>query len=859
LPSENDYGYKDSFNITQTNLNTVPKVSLKLVDNTDELLDLESAIKVSSQNGLVAVWWIESRYITKTQDGMTFEIEQNRFKKWNVHIISGWIVDIYLMPKFKAWEDMITLSMPWIDDIKIPIVASVIEITTKKAQIATNSNTKANLKIYDNWDNLITQNTVIKLWAIWTVSISGFNGSSAIKNVNWWSFDFEINSKDKWWNGYIYALINNLYLEEQKPWSSNITVQNKILPEEDLNIMYLNLFGSDWWNQWWYMSENNKYVQDLISNSEKLLTTTTELVSPSNIKKFTTIVDHKLQISNIDDKDINLWLNQNNWSIDININDVWIISIENTNSKLKEVNVDEKNIDNIITTLIQNKYNDENILFYLPEQTDSIIESNEIRNNAIYINNTNIFDLDNNISSNWLIMSLSTKQIAKYQIRNLKLDNKKIWRVLIYIWDTNFNIDLFASNPKYDNTNTWIWWSTNNIWLGFYEINSSLPKNTLWYKSIQDSVIPKLDIWFRSDFKNITNFGAWDSVWNATIPFSSEFLINIWDPLLKRIDKNITSKVYDNNGTMIRDTEFDKWLWDVIYSEPWKTILKVKDIDFNNDWLNDVIVAFTDGSVKLLKNYGGKNPFEQIWDLMILADWIKDLIIWDVDWNWYLDIVIWSKSDTFRVYKNNEGVFDVDWYPICLDINTKNWIISDTPQSIKWVFQIFFEDMDQDWSLDIVTNDKLWFIKIFYGGKNNNQHIDNYVSNNKFKCDDQRYQRETYWDNTKIVHRFGIRIDENMHVLDQSLIHWQWIDSEDNVDITPDDLWIDMNAFDQDNITEDNIDDIIWEAMGFDVWAAEQWFMTAERYKPSTFGSIPVYEEVEKELTLSKYTKNIKI
>jgi len=59
------------------------------------------------------------------------------------------------------------------------------------------------------------------------------------------------------------------------------------------------------------MSENDKYIQDLINNSDKLLTTTTQLVSPTNIKKFTTIIDSKLQVSNIDELDIDLELDEN--------------------------------------------------------------------------------------------------------------------------------------------------------------------------------------------------------------------------------------------------------------------------------------------------------------------------------------------------------------------------------------------------------------------------------------------------------------------------------------------------------------------------------------------------------------------
>jgi hypothetical protein len=56
------------------------------------------------------------------------------------------------------------------------------------------------------------------------------------------------------------------------------------------------------------MSENNKYIENLINNSEKLLATTTQLTMPDKIKKFGLITDYKLQISNIEEKEINLTL-----------------------------------------------------------------------------------------------------------------------------------------------------------------------------------------------------------------------------------------------------------------------------------------------------------------------------------------------------------------------------------------------------------------------------------------------------------------------------------------------------------------------------------------------------------------------
>jgi hypothetical protein len=70
--------------------------------------------------------------------------------------------------------------------------------------------------------------------------------------------------------------------------------------------------------------------------------------------------------------------------------------------------VSDENMEAVIYALIDD-YEDDNILIYLPEDTDSIIEINKIDNNSIYINNENVFDLDNTINDNKLEITLSTK------------------------------------------------------------------------------------------------------------------------------------------------------------------------------------------------------------------------------------------------------------------------------------------------------------------------------------------------------------------------------------------------------------------------------------------------------------------
>jgi hypothetical protein len=138
-----------------------------------------------------------------------------------------------------------------------------------------------------------------------------------------------------------------------------------------------------------------------------------------------------------------------------------------------------------------------------------------------------------------LSIELTEDYLANKQVRDIFMWTKKIWRLLISVQNySEIVTDVYVSDSKYDHNEIWVNWSTKNTWIWFYEVESSLSDDSLWYESIQNSIDSTLWIGFVNDFKNITNFGAGDAVWKSTIPFGSEFLINIGDPLLKRIDDN---------------------------------------------------------------------------------------------------------------------------------------------------------------------------------------------------------------------------------------------------------------------------------------------------------------------------------
>ncbi len=838
LPDENIYTIVDNYDLVQANTGTLPKLELRLVDRNGNTINMEWTVSVKTKNHRLTPWTISSRTVTKNLNWQILDVIQNRFSKTNYFELSGWRCTVYLLPNFVAGDDIIYISMPWTEDIQIPINIShatpkVVWLTAEHDTLNTNASMAGNLKIFDNWGNMVNSPvSVILRSANNKLSLS----SAGNIQVDGGNLDFDIVANDKWWLWHIYAHINanQVSLDQQKPATLSITVQENMLPEKNLNVMYLNLFGNDRWNQWWYMSENDKYSENLIKNSDKLITVTTQLLNLENIKNFPIVVDNWLQIQNLANKDINLMLS--GWFV-FDINSVWNIVVSADSFRIEKVNVSENVLEQYISARMAGPNKNKNILFYVPEQIDSIIQENDVRNWAIYINNSKVFDTRDFTFDQNLTISLGEDNIARYQVWNMYFAGTFVWKVIIAADDRDwFTVDLNSFSDEYWISQIWINGSSNELWIGFYEIESQLPSNSFGYKSIQDSHNSTLWIWFTDKFKNITNFGWGMSVWEATLPFGSELLINIWDPLLKRINDNESARIYNIDGTLKKDTEFDLWLGEVIYAEPGKEILKVKNIDFNNDWLEDIIVVFKDWTIKILKNYGWTNPFQNLWALKILADRISDISVWDVDGNGYQDLIVWTEAGWLRVYKNNLWIFDVDGYPVCVNINVNKWEISSNPEKISGLHQIFLEDMDLDGAVDIVTNDSLWFIKIFYWWESDGNV--NYLSTNKYMCDENWYERIE--ENSKTVHQFGIKVDSNSRILDQSLIRWRWLGQDEWDEITAQDVGMDPSNFE--NINLGNINQIFDWIWGFDISAATNLYKQDERLKKSWFGVIPAYE-----------------
>ena len=82
-------------------------------------------------------------------------------------------------------------------------------------------------------------------------------------------------------------------------------------------------------------------------------------------------------------------------------------------------------------------------------------------------------------------------------------------------------------DPNYTFAPTFQSGSTNIRANALFNTSSNLADTYQGYDSIQNSDALDKYIGFRGNFKNITNFAAGKTVGESTLPFGSEFLINI--------------------------------------------------------------------------------------------------------------------------------------------------------------------------------------------------------------------------------------------------------------------------------------------------------------------------------------------
>ena len=683
------------------------------------------------------------------------------FQASDSFLITKWNLSITLMPNFVAGDDTISIKIPGQDPIFFPIhivawTPSKVNLKLSDKIVKAWDSFTGTISVTDDWWNILSW-VLVDIKSIWSVSLNTPNKTIAISN----SCTFTGVANEPGGTSYVYAIISGVSLWWQSPWYQQITVQKPFLPENNLNVMYLNLFGTDWWNQRAYWSSHKNYASNLITNSPKLLAVTTELIDPSTLKKFVFVVGQDWQLHPF--ADINASLSFASGSLvadvpslaDITMTSNTVVNVSNLSSfsDFKASNVDHPNF------------------FVLQDDSDPTITTTST---SILSGDQVLIDTQNQILWTGVSISLDTQMKQWYSIWDVNLDGNKIATLLFVLpWTTSLNslwITLLAPQENWIQT-TFADGSTNgHQWLWIYTSNAIYEKK--WYVSIEDSSDYRLGIWFLNDFKNMTLFGDGQTVGESTVPYASSFLVNYGDPLLKRISDN----------KELPQVPLDSWLGNEIYSDPSKTVFKVLSADINNDGFKDLVIVLTDWTVKILKNYGWTNPYRDIQELFRLVDNITDVQVGDVDNNGYPDLIVRTDRDQLRVYTNDRWVFDVDGKLVCLNTNAQDGQISINPSSVAWI-KLFFEDMDKDNVLDIVSSDGIGDVKIFYGWLTNWK--PNYVSTLAYTCDADWYTRQK--NSTTVVKRFGLTIDPSAYIQDQSMLHIQgWNISSDNNTSTTD-------------------------------------------------------------------------
>ena len=708
-----------------------------------KLIDVDSQILVTSQNWLVYVWQIQ-----KDEDWKEVFFETSK------NYISWGKATIYYYPTTVAWEEKINIDIPWLEtrvinlSIKPNELVADIQTVLEKDVLDLNDTMYFELFLSDKWWNLIDHDEVV--WIFYDEDKIEF-----VQPSGWEDWYIEVAVKN-WYDKYL-ILWTWAWLAYIQAWSepTYFNVDKHIFPDSGLNIMYLNYFWNDRWNQWWYLSDNNKYVEGVMTRSNKIITTTTQLVSEDKIKKMIWKLEPWFKIWDPDK--VGTLLNLR-WSVMNMI--VWeITSMQAKFSSFSWVQAD------------QDVKEWSNYIQFIPSDPKYSIDKAWM----LYNSWERVVDL----VGGEVTLQLSTTFTSIW-------DN--IWKLIykwINYWDIIIHYPSFSPSVKnftipwerYVVDSAFTNWSTYSLTsVGIFDLMSNFELNTN-YKSIQNSDELDEKIWFLWDFKNITLFAEWEIVWEATRKFWSEFVINLWDPVLSR--KSLNENVYG--------TEYDGWIWQEIYADPENNIFGTYQIDFNWDGTKDLLVVSLDWSVRLSKNYWGTPDLRNMQELMRIAVPIKEVFVWDADGKWGEDIIVLTTNNQLRAYLNNGWVFDVDGSVACLNQNVFWWEISSTPSNLEELYQIFVEDMNRDSKVDIITYDKKWYIKVFYWWSTKNW--PNYLSTDKYACDTWWIDRER--NNITVVDALWITIDGSK-VFDNSMLHWVWMEKP-TIEINADELeeyWI---------------------------------------------------------------------
>lgn len=501
-------------------------------------------------------------------------------------------------------------------------------------------------------------------------------------------------------------------------------------PSDDINVMYLNLFGSTWWN--------DERIQHMLGNSKTLAITT----------MFDGVIGNQAQppesmIAADGSYFDPLWLVD---SLRIEGDMAWI-QLGNNGS------VGRVAFGRFPVFLLWNQepsvyQADLNTVRYTPYVTDSYAD--EVAQWLVVYDDVTLVNTRLGVLHPDLVIRPLNNHATTWQVfydnelvGSLELEKKNFSPLRVEQYDGRYLVvDGDYGGPwgivvKYNDQREW-------------------PTNTPFFDGIHTSVEPQKSVGFRHEFMNMTLFAQGQMVGHATKSFGSPYLLNIWDPFLERV----------RESRRVTSTAFDDGVGQVVWTDN-SRILTTSLIDIDSSWQKDLLIAYQDGSLRLLRNHGGTQPFKDVGTLMVFADWLREIFVGDVTNNGQDDIVVLTTADQLRVYKNNDGVFDVDGTLICLDVPNGE-------RNLAQVSWLYGWDLSGDGRLEFVTYDTLDDLRVHYGPE--------YLSTDPARCDDDFRARS----NNELLKNFSLEIGDP--VRDTSLRYWPGlVMPDDAVGDDPDD------------------------------------------------------------------------
>ncbi|MBD3361137.1 hypothetical protein GF366_05050, partial [Candidatus Peregrinibacteria bacterium] len=202
---------------------------------------------------------------------------------------------------------------------------------------------------------------------------------------------------------------------------------------------------------------------------------------------------------------------------------------------------------------------------------------------------------------------------------------------------------------------------------------------------------------FRGNNKHMLLFSGGNSVGESHIPYATDAGIIYGDPTIRLEIDGIVGLVSELSG-------YSKDIGRSLFSGK-EEILEIINFDYNGDGMDDILLAYEDGLVRLLENEISNRRFNDRGYILNVDGGIYSTAKIDVNNDGYDDLIVGSKESCLEgevsvsLYTNNGGNFERE--TLALDISGK-------------VFEMKSTDMNQDGCDDLVLSDSAGNVRVFY-------------------------------------------------------------------------------------------------------------------------------------------------